>query len=74
MTYKEFYHWLEGYLANKLESEHIDISPIVEKMGQVGDDFSTFKNKVKMFQKHEPINVNLNINDLPPNITSTYDK
>lgn len=74
MTYKEFYHWLEGYLSNKLESEHIDISPIVEKMGLVGDDFSTFKNKVKMFQKHEPINVNLKISDLPPNITSTYDK
>jgi hypothetical protein len=74
MTYKEFYHWLEGYLANKLESEHIDIAPIVEKMGQVGDDFSTFKNKVKMFQKYEPITVNLELSDLPPNITSTYDK
>jgi hypothetical protein len=59
-------------LANKLESKHIDISPIVEKMSQVGDDFSTFKNKVKMFQKHEPIIVNLD--NLPPNITSTHDK
>jgi hypothetical protein len=74
MTYKEFYYWLDGYLANKLENKQIDITPIVEKMGQVGDDFSTFKNKVKMFQKHEPIKVNLNISDLPPNITSTYDK
>ena len=35
MTYKDFYFWLEGYLHGKLENKHIDITPIVEKMGQV---------------------------------------
>jgi hypothetical protein len=35
MTYREFYIWLEGYLTNKLENKHIDISPIIEKMSQV---------------------------------------
>ena len=38
MTHKEFYIWLEGYLHGKLESKHIDITPIVEKMGQVKDE------------------------------------
>ncbi len=37
MTHKEFYIWLEGYLYGKLENKHIDISPIVEKMGEVKD-------------------------------------
>jgi hypothetical protein len=35
LNYKEFYIWLEGYLHGKLENKHIDIFPIVEKMGQV---------------------------------------
>ena len=38
LTYKEFYVWLEGYLYGKLENKHIDITPIVEKMGEVNDD------------------------------------
>ena len=38
MTHKEFYIWLEGYLYGKLENKHIDITPIVEKMGEVNDD------------------------------------
>lgn len=38
MTHKEFYIWLEGYLYGKLESKHIDITPIVEKMGEVNDE------------------------------------
>jgi len=38
MNYKEFYIWLEGYLYGKLENKHIDIAPIVEKMGQVKDE------------------------------------
>ncbi len=37
MTHKEFYIWLEGYLYGKLENKHIDITPIVEKMGKVKD-------------------------------------
>ena len=35
MTHKEFYIWLQGYLHGKLENKHIDIAPIVEKMGEV---------------------------------------
>jgi hypothetical protein len=38
MTHKEFYIWLEGYLYGKLENKHIEITPIVEKMGQVKDE------------------------------------
>jgi hypothetical protein len=38
MTYKEFYYWLDGYLTNKLESEKLNIAPIIEKMGQVNDN------------------------------------
>ena len=38
LTYKEFYIWLEGYLYGKLENKHIDITPIVEKMGEVNDE------------------------------------
>ena len=38
MTHKEFYIWLEGYLYGKLENKHIEILPIVEKMGQVKEE------------------------------------
>jgi hypothetical protein len=38
LSYKEFYIWLEGYLYGKLENKHIDILPIVEKMGNVKDE------------------------------------
>ena len=38
MTYKEFYIWLDGYLHGKLENKHIDIAPIVEKMGEVSEE------------------------------------
>ncbi len=38
MTHKEFYIWLEGYLHGKLENKHIEITPIVEKMGEVKDE------------------------------------
>ena len=38
MTHKEFYIWLEGYLHGKLENKHIDIAPIVEKMGKVSEE------------------------------------
>jgi hypothetical protein len=45
MTHKEFYIWLEGYLYGKLENKHIEITPIVEKMGQVKDnEFKINKN------------------------------
>jgi hypothetical protein len=38
MTHKEFYIWLEGYLYGKLENKHIEILPIIEKMGQVKEE------------------------------------
>ena len=55
MTHKEFYIWLEGYLYGKLESKHIDITPIVEKMGQVKEERT--KSNLLPFQ-HIPIPVN----------------
>jgi hypothetical protein len=45
LTYKEFYIWLEGYLAGRLESKTIEVGLIVEKMNQVKEeiDFNTFE-------------------------------
>ena len=37
MTHKEFYNWVKQYLGARLESEKIDITPIVEKLGEVND-------------------------------------
>ena len=55
MTHKEFYIWLEGYLYGKFENKHIEITPIVEKMGQVKDN--EFKSNMLPFQ-NIPIPVN----------------
>ena len=55
MTHKEFYIWLEGYLYGKLENKHIEITPIVEKMGQVKDN--EFKSNMLPFQ-NIPIPIN----------------
>lgn len=57
MTHKEFYIWLEGYLYGKLENKHIDITPIVEKMGQVKEE--------KKFGMPEPYRVPMPINPFP---------
>ncbi len=59
MTHKEFYIWLEGYLYGKLENKHIDITPIVEKMGQVKDE-----PKIGIA---EPYRVPIPINPFPTN-------
>ena len=37
MTHKEFYNWTKQYLGARLENEKIDITPIVEKLGEVND-------------------------------------
>jgi hypothetical protein len=58
MTHKEFYIWLEGYLTGKLENKNIDITPIVEKMGQVKDE--EFKSSMLPFQ-----NIPIHVNPLP---------
>lgn len=54
MTHKEFYIWLEGYLYGKLENKHIDITPIVEKMGQVRED--------KTVNIQRPMNIPIPVN------------
>ena len=56
LTHKEFYIWLEGYLYGKLENKHIEILPIIEKMGQVKDN--EFKSNMLPFQ-NIPIPINL---------------
>lgn len=74
MTHKEFYIWLEGYLYGKLENKHIDITPIVEKMNQVKDEFDieNFKHLGTMNKGLDPITIrpNRDDNDLgkPPKI------
>ena len=57
LSYKEFYIWLEGYLYGKLENKHIDIAPIVEKMGQVKDE--------QKFGIAEPYRVPMTVNPFP---------
>ena len=54
MTHKEFYIWLEGYLYGKLENKNIDITPIIEKMGEV-------KEEVK-FNIERPSNIPIPVN------------
>jgi len=61
MTHKEFYIWLEGYLYGKLENKHIDISPIVEKMGEVKDVDPFFPDpRTTVPPRFEPIPVPVN--------------
>jgi len=61
LSYKEFYIWLEGYLTGKLESKHIDITPIVEKMSKVDEkpqllikQFEQIPVPVNPIPKHNP--------------------
>ena len=56
MNYKQFYIWLDGYLTGKLENKHIDITPIVEKMGQVISDEEKWINDFKSYRKMETLN------------------
>ena len=56
MNYKQFYIWLDGYLTGKLENKHIDIVPIVEKMGQVISDEEKWINDFKSYRKMETLN------------------
>jgi hypothetical protein len=35
MDYKDFFYWLEGYLSDKLESNEVNLHPIVEKMSKI---------------------------------------
>jgi hypothetical protein len=60
MTHKEFYIWLEGYLYGKLENKHIDITPIVEKMGMVKSDEQKWIEDFKKYReiRNEPIIIN----------------
>ena len=48
MTHKEFYNWTKQYLGARLESEKIDITPIVEKLGEVNDGEDTQKQRPYM--------------------------
>lgn len=65
MTHKEFYIWLEGYLYGKLENKIIEITPIVEKMGEVKES-----NQPGIFDPNRiPIPINPIIN---PNGTDPY--
>jgi hypothetical protein len=66
INHKQFYSWLEGYLYGKLENKHIDITPIVEKMGEVKDDFDLEKfSKLSKTQQQyfNPISVPLTTKD-----------
>ena len=55
MTHKEFYFWLKGYLHGKSED---NISPIIEKMGEVKDIDPFFPNPSTIVpHRFEPVPV-----------------
>lgn len=56
LTHKEFYVWLDGYLTGKLENKHIDITPIVEKMGEVKDELEIDWASLRSNKKTPPFN------------------
>jgi hypothetical protein len=57
MTYKEFYIWLEGHLTGKLENKNIEITPIVEKMGEVMSDEQKWIDDFEQYKKiKNPLN------------------
>jgi hypothetical protein len=51
MTHKEFYIWLEGYLTSKLENKNVEITPIIEKMGEVMSDEQKWVNDFESYRK-----------------------
>ena len=74
MTHKEFYFWLEGYLHGRLENEHIQITPIIEKMNEVKDLDPFFPNqKITVPSPFNPIVIPLKKDDDPykPPLTIT---
>ena len=64
LTHKEFYYWLEGYLHGRLEDEHIQITPIIEKMNEVKDLDPFFPNqKITVPSPFNPIVIPLKKDD-----------
>lgn len=69
MNYREFYIWLEGYLHNKLEDEHISIVPIVEKMSEVVSDEQKWVDDFKKYREMNPAPIRKNPYDPPFDVT-----
>ena len=69
MNYREFYIWLEGYLHNKLENEHISITPIVEKMSQVVSDEQKWIEDFKKYKSISHLHIKPNPYDPPFDVT-----
>ena len=69
MTHKEFYIWLEGYLHNKLENEHISIVPIVEKMSHVVSDEQKWIDDFKRYREISPLPIRKKPYDPPFDVT-----
>ena len=53
MTHKEFYNWTKQYLGTRLENKTIDITPIVEKLGEVNN----MENRIKMNNMEDRIKI-----------------
>jgi hypothetical protein len=69
MNYREFYIWLEGYLHNKLENEHISITPIVEKMSEVISDEQKWIDDFKRYKDINPLPIKPNPYEPPFDVT-----
>lgn len=57
MTHKEFYIWLDGYLAGRLDSNIVDVNLIVEKMKEVKGDLDFNIEKYKGHKSVYPFNL-----------------
>lgn len=56
MTHKEFYIWLDGYLAGRLDSNIVDVNLIVEKMKEVKGELDFNIEKYKGHKSTYPFN------------------
>ena len=56
MTHKEFYIWLDGYLAGRLDSNIVDVNLIIKKMKEVKGELELNIEKYKGHKSTHPFN------------------
>lgn len=56
MNHKEFYIWLDGYLAGRLDSNIVDIDLIVKKMKEVKSDSDIDWSSLRRNKQTSPFN------------------
>ena len=56
MNHKEFYIWLDGYLAGRIDSNIVDIDLIVKKMKEVKSDSDIDWSSLRRNKQTSPFN------------------